>query len=203
MLEGETVSQTCNFPRRPIQRRHRSHPQPRAVLDGTGNTAAACAPPAATSTTTYSEPTLLATFEENNKALDKLKELGIEGSLFEHQTAMTVQEQLKALGSVTGEKTKNLFLKAREGDSDSNCCCCCSSSSSSVDDKPLSRRAPSQELQHYRYHLLVFAVRGLARQHVTGLQAQANTWKVPHPTRGSYVKASIRSCRAPSRLFSA
>lgn len=50
-------------------------------------------------------------FEEGNKALDKLKELEIEGALFEHQAAMTVQEQLKALGSVTGVKTKNLFLK--------------------------------------------------------------------------------------------
>lgn len=59
----------------------------------------------------YAEPVLLDAFEEGNKALDKLKELGIEGALFEHQAAMTVPEQLKALGGVAGDKTKNLFLK--------------------------------------------------------------------------------------------
>lgn len=60
---------------------------------------------------TYYEPKLLEEFEAGNAALDKLKELGIEGALYEHQAAMTVQEQGKALGSVAGEKTKNLFLK--------------------------------------------------------------------------------------------
>lgn len=62
----------------------------------------------------FSEPTLLDAFEEGNKALDRLKELGIGGALFEHQAAKTVQEQLNALAGVTGEKTKNLFLKARK-----------------------------------------------------------------------------------------
>lgn len=75
--------------------------------------AAAAAPVAAEGSPVYSEPTLLDAFEEGNKALDKLKELGIEGALYEHQAALTVQEQLKALGSVTGLKTKNLFLKVR------------------------------------------------------------------------------------------
>ncbi|CAN0292918.1 unnamed protein product, partial [Ectocarpus sp. 13 AM-2016] len=45
-----------------------------------------------------------------NKSLDKLKELGIEGALFEHHKAMTVPEQEMALRGVTGDKTKNLFL---------------------------------------------------------------------------------------------
>eukprot|EP00904_Undaria_pinnatifida_P012991 jgi/Undpi1/8822/HiC_scaffold_25.g11284.m1 len=63
---------------------------------------------------TYYEPKLLEEFEAGNAALDKLKELGIEGALYEHQAAMTVQEQGKALGSVAGEKTKNLFLKDKK-----------------------------------------------------------------------------------------
>lgn len=53
-------------------------------------------------------------FEEGNAALDKLKEMGIEGALYEHQAAFTVQEQSKALTGVSGEKTKNLFLKVHE-----------------------------------------------------------------------------------------
>lgn len=88
------------------------------MLDSSnGSAAAAPAAPAAAaaaSTPVYSEPTLLDGFEDGNKALDKLKELGIGGALFEHQAAMTVQEQLKALGSVAGVRTKNLFLKVRD-----------------------------------------------------------------------------------------
>ncbi|CAN0010404.1 unnamed protein product [Pylaiella littoralis] len=84
----------------------------RAVLDSNGS--AAAAPVAAVGSPVYSEPTLLDAFEDGNKALDKLKELEIEGALFEHQAATTVQEQLKALGSVTGVKTKNLFLKDKK-----------------------------------------------------------------------------------------
>eukprot|EP00752_Nemacystus_decipiens_P005650 g5113.t1 len=85
-----------------------NQPHFKAVFDG------ACAPSPAESTPVFSEPTLLDAFEEGNKATDKLKELGIEGALFEHQLAMTVQEQAKALGSITGEKTKNLFLKDKK-----------------------------------------------------------------------------------------
>lgn len=77
-----------------------------------GSTATATEPPSSVAgTPVYAEPVLLDAFEEGNKALDKLKELGVEGALYEHQAAMTVQEQLKALGGVTGDKTKNLFLK--------------------------------------------------------------------------------------------
>lgn len=96
------VSKTHTLPHPPFKIANRKC---RAVLDG------ACAPSPAVSTPAFPEPTLLDAFEEGNKALDKLTELGIGGALFEHQLAMTVQEQLKALGSVTGEKTKNLFLK--------------------------------------------------------------------------------------------
>lgn len=83
-------------------------------MDSNGSAAAAAAPVAAVGSPVYSEPTLLDAFEDGNKALDKLKELEIGGALFEHQAATTVQEQLKALGSVTGVKTKNLFLKVRD-----------------------------------------------------------------------------------------
>lgn len=58
----------------------------------------------------------MAGFDEGNAALEKMKELGIEGALYEHQTARTVEEQGKALGSVAGVKTKNLFMKARPRD---------------------------------------------------------------------------------------
>lgn len=86
-------------------------------MDGSGSSAAT--PPSAaaasssstTTTPVFSEPKLLDGFEEGNKSLDKLKELGIEGALFEHHKAMTVPEQELALRGVTGDKTKNLFLK--------------------------------------------------------------------------------------------
>ncbi|CAM9130129.1 unnamed protein product [Scytosiphon promiscuus] len=102
----------CSFRQRTIE----SHKRTSAVLGGPkGTTATPTEPPSsAAGTPVYAEPVLLDAFEEGNKALDKLKELGIEGALFEHQAAMTVPEQLKALGGVTGDKTKNLFLKDKK-----------------------------------------------------------------------------------------
>lgn len=57
------------------------------------------------------EPTLMKEWDEGNASLDKIKELGVEAALYEHLAAFTVEEQAKALGSLSGEKTKNLFLR--------------------------------------------------------------------------------------------
>ncbi|CAB1108774.1 unnamed protein product [Ectocarpus sp. CCAP 1310/34] len=88
----------------------------RAVVDGSSAATSPSAEAASSSSTTpvFSEPKLLDGFEEGNKSLDKLKELGIEGALFEHHKAMTVPEQEMALRGVTGDKTKNLFLKDKK-----------------------------------------------------------------------------------------
>lgn len=81
----------------------------RAVLEANGAPATAPAAVAAE----YMEPREMAEFDKDNAALDKVKELGIDGVLFEHSVAMTVEEQGKALCDVVGVKTKNLFLKVR------------------------------------------------------------------------------------------
>lgn len=61
------------------------------------------------------EPKLMSKFDEDNAALDKIEELGIAASLYEHVAAFTVEEQAAALGSLSGVKTKNLFFKVLEG----------------------------------------------------------------------------------------
>ncbi|CAM9378819.1 unnamed protein product [Choristocarpus tenellus] len=48
---------------------------------------------------------------EDNAALSKLKELGVETVTWAHAAAQTVDEQMKVIGGLEGEKTKNLFLR--------------------------------------------------------------------------------------------
>lgn len=114
------ISKPCDSDRTPP----RPHPlfpwhlkkTKRAVLGSIGNaTSASSAKGGSGGAVEFSEPRLLEEFEEGNAALDKLREMGIDGALYEHGAAMTVEEQAKALGSVAGDKTKNLFLKVGGG----------------------------------------------------------------------------------------
>ncbi|KAG5179602.1 proline--tRNA ligase [Tribonema minus] len=52
--------------------------------------------------------------ESENKAIDKLTELGLPSVTYAHAPAMTVEEQMQEIGSLPGAKTKNLFLRDKK-----------------------------------------------------------------------------------------
>ncbi|CAM9168399.1 unnamed protein product [Discosporangium mesarthrocarpum] len=52
--------------------------------------------------------------EEENAALAKLAQLGVEYVTYAHRAANTVEEQMAVIGGLEGQKTKNLFLRDKK-----------------------------------------------------------------------------------------